>query len=146
MTTKRLEGEKTIKIVINSCFGGFGLSDEAFEMYLNLKGIKYYKYPSELSFNGEFFTVPREKYEMLSEKWRKEDGNYKRINEKNWYLSYTDIKRDDPVIVKVVKKLKDKANATFAKLKIVNVPNGTDWEIDEDDGLETVEEKHKSWS
>jgi len=29
-----------MKIVINACFGGFGLSDEAFELYLKKKGME----------------------------------------------------------------------------------------------------------
>ena len=37
------------RIVINKCFGGFGLSDEAFEYYLNLKGIKYGTSPSQFT-------------------------------------------------------------------------------------------------
>ena len=29
-----------MKVVINRCFGGFGLSDEAIELYAEKKGIK----------------------------------------------------------------------------------------------------------
>lgn len=29
------------KIVINNCFGGFGLSDEALKLYFDLNDIKY---------------------------------------------------------------------------------------------------------
>ena len=143
---QKIEGGKKIKIVINSCFGGFGLSDEAFEMYLEKKGIKYYKYQDGGLFSSTYYAVPKEKYDKFREIWRKEDGNYKRINAKHWYLSDNDIKRDDPVLVEVVKKLKNKAGGRCAELKIVTIPDGTDWEIDEYDGLETVEEKHKSWN
>jgi hypothetical protein len=138
---------KKRKIVINNCFGGFSLSDEAFELYLQKKGIKYYKYTGRFyKISGsDYFTVPKEKYDRLAKKWYKEDGNYKRINEKNWYLSNMDIKRDDPVLVEVVEKLKDKANGHCAKLKIVEIPSEIDWEIEEYDGLEEVSEKHRSW-
>jgi len=135
--------KKNKEIVINNCFGGFGLSDEAFEMYLKLKGIKYYKYSSWLS--SDYYTVPKEKYERLSKKWREEDGDYKRINAKNWLLSYRNIKRDDPILIKVVKKLKKKANGRCSSLKIVKIPSDVKWEINEYDGLETIHEIHRNW-
>lgn len=132
-----------MRIVINRCFGGFNLSDEAFELYLAKKGIKYYKYPS--IWGNDYYTVPKEKYEKMKELWHKEDGDYRRINEKNWYLSSRDVSRDDPILIEVIKELKKKANGMCADLKVVKIPDGIDWEIDEYDGLETIEEKHNSW-
>ena len=133
------------KIVVNKCFGGFGLSDEAFELYLKKKGVKkFYKEKSWMSSN--YYLVPPEKYKRLSEKWWKEDGDYGRINAKDWFLSDRDIERDDPLLVEVVKELGKKANGACAELKIVKIPDGVEWEIDEYDGLETIDEKHSSWS
>jgi len=31
-------------------------------------------------------------------------------------------------------------------LKIIEIPEDVDWEVDEYDGLETIHEKHRSWS
>ena len=133
------------KIVINNCFGGFSLSDEAFELYLNKKKIKWYK---ENGFMGSsiYYKVPPDKYKTLSDKWFNEDGNYKRINNKNWYLSNYDIPRDDAVLIEVIKELGKKANSRYSELKIVEIPSDVDWEISEYDGLEKVEEKHRSWN
>jgi len=135
---------KKKEIVINDCFGGFGLSDEAFELYLNKKGIKFYKGKKKF-FGNSYYTVPEKKYKRLSKKWREEDGDYGRINAKNWYLSCRDIKRDDPVLVEVVKLLKKKANGFCAGLKIVKIPADVDFGIDEYDGLESIHEIHRSW-
>jgi hypothetical protein len=33
----------------------------------------------------------------------------------------------------------------YAKLKIVEIADDVDWEITNYDGLETVEEKHRTW-
>jgi hypothetical protein len=44
-----------------------------------------------------------------------------------------------------VETLGEKANGSFAELKIVEVPDYIDWVINEYDGLESVEEKHQSW-
>jgi hypothetical protein len=56
-----------------------------------------------------------------------------------------DIPRDDCDLIKVVKTLGVKANGEYAKLKIVTIPDGIDWEIDEYDGIEWVAEKHLKW-
>lgn len=34
----------------------------------------------------------------------------------------------------------------LAKLKVVEVPDGINWEIDDYDGIETVEEDHRRWA
>ncbi len=91
-----------MKVVINDCFGGFGLSKEAYE-YLGLE-------------------------------W---DGF--------GFLSGYDIERNDPKLVECVETLGEKANGTFSKLKVVEIPDDVDWEINYYDGLETVEEKHRTW-
>jgi hypothetical protein len=61
------------------------------------------------------------------------------------YFSYYDLERDDPNLIKVVEKLGGKANGRFAKLNIVEIPDGIDYEITDYDGRESVEEKHRSW-
>lgn len=143
MTTTRKE-KKVREIVRNDCFGGFGLSDEAFELYLQKKNLKYYKYDS-LFGGSTYYKVPKEKYDRLQEKWRKEDGDYRRINAKGWFLNDRDIERDDPLLIEVVRQLKKKANGRYADLKIVKVPVDVEYEIDEYDGLETIREKHRTW-
>ncbi len=89
---------------------------------------------------------PPAKYKKYSEKWRKEDGDYRRINAKDWYFSDSDIKRDDEELINVVKELGSKANGKCAKLSIVKIPSHIEWEISNYDGMETIEEKHRTWS
>jgi len=55
------------------------------------------------------------------------------------------MKRDDPVLVQVVEELGDAASGRHAKLKVVEVPDGIDYEIDEYDGIERIAEVHRSW-
>ena len=57
----------------------------------------------------------------------------------------TELKRDDPRLVGAVRKLKGLANGVCADLRIVNVPDGVKWTIEEYDGLEHVAEKHRTW-
>jgi len=44
-----------------------------------------------------------------------------------------------------VKELGKKSWGRCAELKIVEIPNGIEYEIDNYDGVETVHEKHRSW-
>ena len=55
------------------------------------------------------------------------------------------IARDDPVLVAIVRELGADANGNYADLKIVEVPYGVEWQIEEYDGVEWVAEKHRTW-
>ena len=61
------------------------------------------------------------------------------------YSGWTDIPRDDADLIRVVEELGELANGWYSKLKIVEIPDGIEWEIDKCDGYEKVVEKHRSW-
>lgn len=103
------------KIVYNACYGGFGISDEAVEMYLDLKGLKYTK---------------------TEERW---GSTYTVDGVENFY--YRDIERDDPTLIQVVETLGDNANGMCARLRIEDLPKGTLYRITEYDGYESIETK-----
>lgn len=126
-----------MKIVINKCYGGFGLSKQATK-YLAMKG-KMKGFPLEKYYN-------KPKAEALKE--------YKRYTKfmglllwkgKIYYCGRDDVKRNDPDLIKIVKKLGKKANGQHAELKIVRIPNGVEWEVEEYDGVEWIAEKHRTW-
>ena len=56
------------------------------------------------------------------------------------------IYRDDPELVQVVEELGDEANGIHAKLAVVEIPDGVEWQIEEYDGMEWIAEKHRTWS
>lgn len=121
------------KIVVNDCFGGFGLSNDAIKRYAELKGI-------------ELVWVPRTQYgkeswEYHYEHWERADID----DEDDRYFSYYDIPRDDPALVQTVEEMGDAANGNSAELRIADVPDGVEWYIDEYDGIETVREVHRTW-
>jgi len=72
-----------------------------------------------------------------------------------WYLSelqdcpywdsWTEETRDHALLVRVVEELGDKASGRCADLKVVEIPDDVEWEIDEYDGSEHVAEKHRTW-
>lgn len=90
-----------MKIVINACYGGFGLSKEALAL-----------------FNERSGTVNTYEY---------------------------DIERNNPILVEIVEQLGEAADGRFAELKVVEIPDDVQWQIEEYDGNEWVAEKHRKW-
>lgn len=142
-----------MKVVINNCYGGYSLSDEAIDRYLELKGLKLYKkYDEQWKFTLYYY-VPHEEYEKVHKndltktEWEGKDegwGRYKESNELCWGGD-RDIERNDPILIQVVEELGDKANGSHAELKVVEIPDDVEFEIEEYDGKEWVAEKHRIW-
>lgn len=107
------------KVVINVCYGGFGLSVDAVKLYAKLSGQNIIYTKTTSSFDN---------YELNGEYW-----------------GYYDIPRDDPFLVQVVEQLGSAANGFYSELKVVEIPDDVEWYIDEYDGHEHVAEKHSTW-
>jgi hypothetical protein len=112
-----------MKIVINTCFGGFDLSDEAIQLYAKLAGINLVEGPKQYGITHFYVDS---------------------VSEEN-YFSYYKIARDDGFLIETVETLGEAANGDCAALKVVEIPDDVDWEIDEYDGNEHVAEKHRTW-
>ncbi len=122
-----------MKIVINKCYGGFSLSDAGILKYAELKGISLYlKPPANITsrlgnlFYRVYYTTPD-------------------FQEKTHFSQY-DIKRDDPFLIQTIEELGQKAASAASNLRIVEIPDGVEWMIDEYDGMEWVAQKHQIWS
>ena len=114
-----------MKIVINKCFGGFGLSEEATLLYGKKKGLNIIVVRDKIMKSLRHYYLDEVK-----------DGNY---------FSDRDIKRNDPILVEVVNELGEKANGFCSELKIVEIPDDMKWEIEEYDGKEWVSETHRKF-
>ena len=139
-----------MKIVINDTFGGFGLSYEGVMKYAELKNIKLYAFVDGRNEVGNLdFHAPKIPYDgtgdafivHYSQKPLK-DGKY----EEDSYFSERDIERTDPALIKTVKLLGKKANGRCASLKIIEIPDNVEWQVEEYDGLEHIAEKHQTWN
>lgn len=119
------------KIVVNGCYGGFGLSEAAIIRYAEIKGINLVKITSTYGEGDDAWT--NEHYAI--------DG----IDDGDHYFSVHEIDRTDPALVQVVEELKEEADDWAASLRIADVPDGVKWYIDDYDGIETVREEHRSW-
>ena len=56
-----------------------------------------------------------------------------------------DLDRDDPVLVAVVEELGTAADTSVSELRVVEIPDDVEWQIEEYDGSEWVAEKHRTW-
>jgi len=136
------------KIVINSCHGGFSLSETGVRAYAEKKGFPLYEEAGR--FGKTFWLVPIEERVVFppSKDWVKLPVE-ERIALNQMYRGQTlysrDIDRDDSILVQVVEELGDKADGEFASLKIVEIPDDVDWQIEEYDGLERIAEAHRTW-
>jgi hypothetical protein len=111
------------KIVINGCYGGFGLSDEAIVRYAEIKGINLVSQVDQYD---------RTHYYVDS------------VSDDNYFSDF-DIPRDDPALIQVVEELQHDADGYAANLKIVEIPDDVEWHIAEYDGSEHVAENHRKW-
>ena len=136
-----------MELVINRCYGGFGLSPLAVREYLKRKGKECFVYNDENIGSGKLYRQTKiENANIFSIYATKDFGETTTWDEiKEHYFYPGNIDRTDLDLIDVVKKLGNKANGTCSELKIVEIPDGIEWEISEYDGLETVEEKHRSW-
>lgn len=131
-----------MKIAKNACYGGFRLSHAAVMRYAELKGLTLYPFVDE---RGNITATPKP--------W---DGvtppilgliyycTTKRYSDKNSFNPMC-IMRTDKHLVQMVEELRDKANGKHAHLVVVKIPNGVRWEIVNNDGMETIHERHRTW-
>ena len=61
------------------------------------------------------------------------------------YLTSRPEDRTDPLLIQVVEELGDEASGSCAELRIIEIPDGIDYEIDEYDGREHIAEVHRTW-
>jgi len=57
-----------------------------------------------------------------------------------------EIPRDSDTLVAIVEELgSEAAGGKYADLRIVDVPDDVEWDVEEYDGMEWVAEKHRTW-
>jgi hypothetical protein len=170
-TEQSNQSEKLCPIVINECFGGFGLSNKAITKYLRLKGITFIAIKKEHSIadyyinknnifdelfccncNCDFNSCICENTTILDDfvhlKCTCDSKNidYCRCIS-SCYFSYDEIKRTDPILAQVVLELGSEAHDMCAKLSVKYFPKGTKYRINEYDGFESIEtENDIRWS
>ena len=111
-----------MKVVINRCYGGFGVSTAAV-LAMRERGSEWAK---QEVLKGEAYPDGRI-----------EDFDY---NSHSYGLS-----RNDADLIAVVEAMGKEADGEHADLRIVEIPDGVEFEIDDYDGMESIHEAHRSW-
>jgi len=137
-----------MKIVINACYGGFGLSPAATKRFAELSGRDCFFYSCSLKSKNEALTEEQANSAYV---WAAFDAAMPEPRPDGWWEAHEivndrEARRDDQLLVQAVEELGDRANGEHAKLSIVEIPDGTDFCIEEYDGMEHVAEKHRVWS
>jgi hypothetical protein len=133
-----------MKIVINSCFGGFSLSPRGLQRYLQIKGRDAYFYKQtrykhsdgkvEYTRIDNINDVPNMFFVCTSYDQGAKIENYPKDS-----VSHYNFKRNDPILIQVVEELGSEASGACANLKIVDIEKGRWFKIDEYDGFESIE-------
>lgn len=82
------------------------------------------------------FSLSQKAVDMLNDRKGKQSDEF----------DYWQIPRDDSDLVAIVEKLGREADGQYASLKVVEIPEGVDWMIQDYDGVEWIAEKHRTWS
>ena len=138
-----------MEVVVNRCYGGFGLSSKALKALIDLDSphinpmtVEDYCSNSDVEAVKKEFTVPLE------------DGYYGHrlygtILKDNFIFGINrecdSSFRSDPILVEVVKELGEESFGHYAKLEVVEIPDGVSFCIHEYDGMESIHEEHRSW-
>ena len=135
-----------MKIILNKCYGGFSLSHEAYMLYAKKKGITLYPYAIDYATNTYYITNNPEN-EYTVHYFTKNYGNTISFKdaEDEYFLWLNYSYREDPILVEVVEELGERANGSYAKLEVVEIPDDMDYVIDNYDGIETLHQKVQEW-
>jgi len=140
-----------MEIVINKCFGGFGLSPEATIEAWKRGSAIVQTYKASEYFHRETGYFSRE---AALKEWRDYLAGGSKSSlfltvfspDESLVLSGDRRKgRDCPVLVQIVEEMGELANGRCAQLAVVEIPDGVEYEIKEYDGNEYVAEVHRTW-
>lgn len=152
-----------MKVAINACYGGFSLSPEA-TLKLYERGV------TEIATPVDEYWPPAEREEEAARyptlgyaanlaKWReykagmrarkgKRDSLFVTVfspDEKYVLNAGREIKRDHPELIRLIEEMGDAVNGACAELRIVEIPDGVEFCIEEYDGNEHIAEVHRTW-
>lgn len=151
---------KKIKIAINNCYGGFSLSPEGVWWLYDAQSELIELIPVEEywgnSFSNKYSGIDRR---ASLERWREyllNPNNPERsrtfitvFTEDEKYVILDEVRdqenRAHPDLIACIEALGKMANGAHAAIKIKEIPDNVDWQIEEYDGLEHIAEKHRTW-
>lgn len=149
-----------MKVVINVCFGGFGISPEA-ALWLLERG---YDEPEFKTPINDYYGPNHKDEGLLGKttqlkefrKYLKTPKNKRQVRsslfittfspDEKFVLSTRPENRSHPLLIECVETLKEDSWGACGQLKVVEIPDGVDYTIEEYDGNEHIAERHRTWS
>ncbi len=152
-----------MKIAINKCYGGFGLSPKAVARLAELNGQKAYFFVGGIGdkplkqvaiekINSMFwsaYNTPNPTLSCDGAEWAamsSEEKNDQNAKDEAQSLDSRPDNRTDPLLIQVIEELGEDASGSCAELEVIEIPDGVQYEIEEYDGMESIHETHRSWS
>ena len=139
-----------MKLVLNKQFGGYNLSQTVIMLYAERVGKKLYAYYQDYgrdNSSGVYYVRDKKKVTLMGDfplYQTKDYGDvyyfdYKGDHDK-WSSTFFDmsqVERDDETLIEIVEQLGAGANGFLADLRVVEIPDGSYYHIDEYDGYTT---------
>jgi len=118
-----------MKVILNKCYGGFSFSQEAVMMYGKAIGVNY------RCVDGYHYTSCSDEEIAAMDEWEQD----------NAFVTFDERYRYNPVMIKIVEQLGERANTECSLLKVVDIPDEVEYTISDNDGIETLYEKCRRW-
>lgn len=137
-----------MKVILNKCYGGFDVSDEAYELYAKKAEIRLYKYSDSSSGRRCLEKCgANDRWHYVSYYFKKDYGDVVDLEDVDWgeHVYLDSEHREDPILVEVVEELGSEASGRFGKLVVVEITDGLDYVVDDYDGIETLHENVRCW-
>lgn len=130
------------KVILNKCYGGFGVSDKVYEEYAKAKGFELFRYVAK---DIHKFVITDNKNSFLVHYSKIYLGEQCEDIPTEAFLYLNSEYREDKTLIDIVERLGEEANGRYAKLVVVEIPDDLDYVIDEYDGIETLHQKIQKW-
>lgn len=150
-----------MKIVVNKCYGCFGISLEALTELVNRNANCIESCTPKKYYGGENENYSHKKdweqrwdddfseYEDIGDGFKADKRRQNSVYKDGLLYMLNDCSdnstRTDKDLVEVVELMGEKANGSLSKLQVVEIPDGVNWEIDEYEGVESIHEVHHGW-
>ena len=149
-----------MEVILNKCYGGFGVSEKCYDLYAEKLGKKVFRYIDDgiQSYDCAFPLWPKKKvtleeacnsfhvdhfFKDFGDKFESYNGHPCWDDDCYIYLSREH--RENSVLIECIKELGEDANGLYAELKVVEIPDNMEYEIDEYDGIETLHQAVPKW-
>ena len=142
-----------MKVAVNRCYGGFGLSSKAKTRLAEIEDKQVYFYrQTKHSYDGgvnEYMRVALgsedcERLFVFAITVDLGEVTHELPNDSALWF-HDGRKRNDPELIQVIEELGKDANGQCANIEIVEIPDDVLFEIEEYDGMEHVAEAHRCW-